>query len=209
MRLKKTKQTLEIIEELLNLKINCVDADIYYIENFYPKDEADIIFQDLKQNLAWRHDDIKIFGKVMKIPRLQAWYGDNHLRYRYSNITLIAEPWTECLSDIKAKVSGYCQHDFNAVLANLYRNQNDSVGWHSDNEPELGTMPTIASLSFGAEREFQLKHIKTKEKLNITLMSGSLLIMRGNTQHFWQHCIPKRTKPIASRVNLTFRNICL
>ena len=191
------------------MKINCADADIYYIENFYLKDEAETIFQDLKQNLAWRHDDIKIFGKVMKIPRLQAWYGDNHLRYSYSNITLIAKPWSERLLEIKAKVSGYCQQDFNAVLANLYRNQNDSVGWHSDNEPELGNMPTIASLSFGAEREFQLKHIITKEKVNLTLTSGSLLIMKGETQHYWQHCIPKRTRAITSRVNLTFRKICI
>ena len=100
------------------MKINCADADIYYIENFYLKDEAETIFQDLKQNLAWRHDDIKIFGKVMKIPRLQAWYGDNHLRYSYSNITLIAKPWSERLLEIKAKVSGYCQQDFKLLILN-------------------------------------------------------------------------------------------
>ena len=190
------------------MKINCPDAEIEYIEDFYSADEAHLIFNALSQNLVWRHDDIKMFGKVMKIPRLQAWYGDNSLSYRYSNITLTAEPWTAALLAIKEKVSGYCRHDFNAVLANLYRDQHDSVGWHSDDEPELGAMPTIASLSFGAEREFQLKHIITKEKMSISLASGSLLIMRGKTQHYWQHCLPKRTKLIKPRVNLSFRKIC-
>jgi alkylated DNA repair dioxygenase AlkB len=190
------------------LKINCPDADINYIENFYSADEAQMLFNELAQNLAWRHDDIKMFGKVMKIPRLQAWYGDNNLSYRYSNITLTAKPWTASLLALKTKISDYCEHDFNAVLANLYRNQDDSVGWHSDNEPELGAMPIIASLSFGAEREFQLKHIVTKEKISIALSPGSLLIMRGNTQNYWRHCLPKSTKNIASRINLTFRKIC-
>ncbi|WP_220465456.1 alpha-ketoglutarate-dependent dioxygenase AlkB [Colwellia sp. BRX10-3] len=191
------------------MKINCSDADIEYIENFYSSDEARVLFKELGQNLAWRHDDIKLFGKVMKIPRLQAWYGDNNLSYRYSNMTLTAEPWAASLRALKAKVSDYCQHDFNAVLANLYRNQQDSVGWHSDDEPELGEMPTIASLSFGAEREFQLKHIVTKEKITISLAAGSLLIMKGETQDCWQHCLPKRTKAISPRINLTFRKICL
>jgi len=191
------------------LKIYCPDADIEYIKDFYSAAETKALLNELTQNLAWRHDDIKMFGKLMKIPRLQAWYGDNNLSYRYSNITLTAKPWTAHLQTIKEKVSDYCHHDFNAVLANLYRNQHDSVGWHSDDEPELGPMPIIASLSFGAEREFQLKHIITKEKVSIVLAPGSLLIMRGNTQHNWQHCLPKRTKAITSRVNLTFRKICI
>jgi len=190
------------------LKINCPDADIDYIEDFYTSAEAEVLFQQLAQSLAWRHDDIQLFGKVMKIPRLQAWYGDNNLSYRYSNMRLIAKPWPDALLALKAKVSAYCQHDFNAVLANLYRNQNDSVGWHSDDEPELGQLPTIASLSFGAEREFQLKHIVSKEKISLALAPGSLLIMRGKTQHYWQHCLPKRSKVISPRINLTFRKIC-
>lgn len=189
------------------MQIIAPDADIDYIENFYSLDESSVIFNDLVQSLVWRHDDIKMFGKTMKIPRLQAWYGDNNLRYRYSNITLLANPWSSTLLTLKKKVSRYCHHDFNAVLANLYRNQYDSVGWHSDDEPELGEMPTIASLSFGAEREFQLKHITTKAKINLVLAPGSLLIMRGNTQNCWQHCLPKRTKPITPRINLTFREI--
>lgn len=191
------------------MKITGADADIDYIENFYTSAKAEALFRDLAQSLAWRHDDIKMFGKMMKIPRLQAWYGDNKLSYRYSNITLTAQPWTPALLALKAKVSAYCQHDFNAVLANLYRSQNDSVGWHSDDEPELGEMPIIASLSFGAEREFQLKHIVTKEKISIVLAPGSLLIMRGKTQGYWQHCLPKRSKEIMPRINLTFRKIYL
>ena len=191
----------------MGLKILLPDADITYIENFYAKDDADKVYQQLIQTLAWRQDDIRMFGKTMKIPRLQAWYGDNNLRYRYSNMTLVAMPWTASLLSLKTKVRDYCQHDFNAVLANMYRNQHDSVGWHSDNEPELGKTPTIASLSFGAEREFQLKHISTKTKESIMLAPGSLLIMRGNTQNSWQHCLPKRTAKIAPRINLTFRKI--
>ena len=190
------------------MKIILADGDIEYITGFYSAEEAETIFRELKYRLAWRHDDIKMFGKVMKIPRLQAWYGDNQLSYRYSNITLTAKPWLASLLALKESVSRYCQHDFNAVLANLYRDQNDSVGWHSDDEPELGAMPTIASLSFGAEREFQLKHIITKEKVSVMLEPGSLLIMRGETQHFWQHCLPKRTRAISPRINLTFRKVC-
>ncbi len=191
----------------MGLKILLPDADITYIENFYAKDDADKVYQQLIQTLAWRQDDIRMFGKTMKIPRLQAWYGDNNLRYRYSNMTLVAMPWTASLLSLKTKVSDYCQHDFNAVLANMYRNQHDSVGWHSDNEPELGEMPVIASLSFGAKRDFQLKHIKTQEKKNLILDSGSLLIMQGDTQNYWQHCLPKRARTIMPRINLTFRKI--
>tara|TARA_R110000824_G_scaffold128509_1_gene289345 strand:+ start:7436 stop:7927 length:492 start_codon:yes stop_codon:yes gene_type:complete len=157
-------------KELIGLKILLPDADITYIENFYAKDEVYKLFHQLAQTVAWRQDDIRMFGNIMKIPRLQAWYGDHNLHYRYSNMTLIAKPWTASLLSLKAKVSDYCQHNFNAVLANMYRNQHDSVGWYSDNEPELGKMPVIASLSFGAKRDFQLKHIKTQEKKTLFLI---------------------------------------
>ena len=189
------------------MKVKLPDAGIDYIENFYSPAESEMLFHELTQNIAWRHDDITMFGKTMKIPRLQAWYSDDDLSYRYSDMTLTSKPFTSPLEKIKEQVSDYCQDEFNAVLANLYRNQRDSVGWHSDDETELGTNPVIASLSFGAARDFQLKHINTNEKLSLRLASGSLLIMRGKTQHFWQHCIPKRSKEIAPRVNLTFRKI--
>ncbi len=191
------------------MKISLPDADIEYIENFYSINEATALFDIFQQHLLWRQDDIRMFGKIVKIPRLQAWYGDNNLRYRYSNMTLTAQPWATSLLAIKSRISDYCHHDFNAVLANLYRSENDSVGWHSDNEPELGKTPTIASLSFGAEREFQLKHISTNAKKNILLAPGSLLIMKGNMQSSWQHCLPKKTRKIAPRINLTFRKIII
>lgn len=190
------------------MKIDLPDADINYIESFYSLAEANEIFQQLARNIAWRQDDITMFGKTVKIPRLQAWYSDNNLTYRYSSMTLDSTPFPPILNLIRDNVSGYCRDHFNAVLANLYRDQCDSVGWHSDDERELGPNPVIASLSFGAEREFQFKHIQTKEKFSIRLASGSLFVMKGETQHYWQHCIPKRSKNIAPRINLTFRKIC-
>lgn len=189
------------------MKVLLPDADIEYIEGLYSVEEATELFTVLQQSLDWRHDDIRMFGKTMKVPRLQAWYSDNGLTYRYSNMTLASKPWTETLATLKERISDYCQHDFNAVLANLYRDQRDSVSWHSDDEAELGNMPIIASLSLGAARDFQLKHIDNKEKLTLSLSTGSLLIMRGDTQRYWQHCVPKRAKEIEARINLTFRKI--
>lgn len=190
------------------MKIDLPNADINYIESFYSLAEANKIFQQLAQNVAWRQDDITMFGRTVKIPRLQAWFSDNNLTYRYSKMTLDSTPFPPMLNNIRDCVSDYCRDHFNAVLANFYRDQCDSVGWHSDDESELGANPVIASLSFGAEREFQLKHIQTKEKFSIRLAPGSLFIMKGQTQHYWQHCIPKRSKSIGPRINLTFRKIC-
>lgn len=189
------------------MKVLLPDADIEYIEGLYSVEEATELFTVLQQSLDWRHDDIRMFGKIMKVPRLQAWYSDKGLTYRYSNMTLASKPWTATLATLKERISDYCQHDFNAVLANLYRDQHDSVSWHSDDEAELGNMPIIASLSLGAARDFQLKHIDNKEKLTLSLSTGSLLIMRGDTQRYWQHCVPKRAKEIEARINLTFRKI--
>ncbi len=189
------------------MKIDLPNADINYIESFYSLAEANEIFQQLAQNVVWRQDDITMFGRTVKIPRLQAWFSDNNLTYRYSKMTLDSTPFPAMLNNIRDSVSDYCREHFNAVLANFYRDKCDSVGWHSDDESELGANPVIASLSFGAEREFQLKHIQTKEKFSIRLAPGSLFIMKGQTQHYWQHCIPKRSKSIGPRINLTFRKI--
>ena len=161
----------------------------------------------LYQELSWRQDSLTMFGRKVNIPRLQAWYGDNELSYTYSNLTLVAIPWTERLKQLKEQIEAICHSDFNAVLANCYRDNNDSVGWHSDDEDELGSEPVIASLSFGATRFFQFKHKITGEKFRLPLHSGDLLVMSGETQSFWQHAIHKTRRESPMRINLTFRKI--
>lgn len=148
-----------------------------------------------------------MYGKQVLIPRLQAWYGDENARYQYSGLTLNTLPWISTLLSLKEDIEQMTGCQFNAVLANYYRNHNDTVGWHSDDEPELGISPVIASLSLGDTRNFKMKHKYLDEKLTIPLSSGSLLIMSGNTQAYWQHCLP-RTKQVKSpRINLTFRKV--
>lgn len=189
------------------MKINLRNGNIEYHKHFIPASLAFDYFHQLQQELQWRQDSVLMYGKMLAIPRLQAWYGDPDLRYVYSNISLDTTPWTPLLEKLRDRISQQCGHEFNTVLANNYRNQRDSVSWHSDDEPELGRNPVVASLSFGATRDFQLRHNQTKEKINIALTPGSLLVMQGETQHFWQHCVPKRTRDITSRINLTFRKI--
>lgn len=163
--------------------------------------------QALFDELQWRQDQLLMYGKLQHIPRLQAWYGDLGCDYHYSKLTLAALPWTPLLAKLKTDVSQFCQHEFNGVLANCYRDQHDSVGWHSDDESELGDQPTIASLSFGAERVFYLKHKVTGETFKIPLQSGSLLVMSKQTQKFWWHAVNKMKRQCSMRINLTFRKI--
>ena len=169
--------------------------------------EAEQLFEHFSQSLAWRQDNIFVYGREVAIPRLQAWYGDSHQAYTYSGLTLQALPWTQNLYEIKQAVERYSGCQFNSCLANLYRDGNDSVSWHSDDEPELGINPVIASVSLGAKRDFQLKHKVQNEKLTVPLNSGSLLLMAGETQHYWQHCIAKTKRVKSPRINLTFRQI--
>jgi len=161
----------------------------------------------LFDELQWQQDKLKFYGKIVDIPRLQAWYGEYGVHYTYSNLTMVAKPWTPTLLQLKNIISQYCQSSFNAVLANCYRDNCDSVGWHSDDEPELGQNPVIASLSLGGTRTFHLKHKHTGEKFKLPLQSGSLLVMSGKTQHYWQHAILKTKQKAVMRINLTFRNI--
>ena len=185
---------------------NLPDADIAYFAHFYNTEEADLIFDELSTEIPWQQDNIKIFGKVHAQPRLTALFGDGK-SYSYSNITMHPKPWNHLLSKIKEQVEAICEVHFNTVLLNRYRGGKDSNGWHSDNEKELGINPAIASLSFGAERVFHLKHHNGELKQSIILEHGSLLLMKGATQHFWKHQIPKTAKPVGARINLTFRLI--
>jgi alkylated DNA repair dioxygenase AlkB len=148
-----------------------------------------------------------MYGKRINFPRLTAWYGDNDKPYSFSGITLNPLSWTKTLSEIKNRIEPKAGVSFNSVLLNLYRDGNDSISWHTDAEPELGKNPVIASVNFGETRNFQLRHIETKEKVEIELVHGSLLIMQGELQHFWQHQVPKTAKKIKDRINLTFRVI--
>ncbi|WP_413999222.1 alpha-ketoglutarate-dependent dioxygenase AlkB family protein [Flavobacterium sp. W1B] len=188
--------------------LNLPDAEIIYYPAFFDKKEADEIYAELMNSIPWQHDEITVYGKKHLQPRLTALHGNQEKSYSYSNIKMQPHPWSFLLQKIKSKVETVADVSFTSVLLNYYRDGKDSNGWHADNEKELGINPVIASLSFGAERIFQLKHNTQKDqKKNIVLEHGSLLLMKGTTQHFWKHQIPKTTKPIDSRINLTFRLI--
>ncbi|WP_448569668.1 alpha-ketoglutarate-dependent dioxygenase AlkB family protein [Thalassotalea ganghwensis] len=189
------------------IKVAVKEANIEYFPHYIPSAESDDYLTLLQQEIAWRQDQLQMFGKMVNIPRLQAWYADQDLSYQYSNLTLNPEPWIPVLVDLRHKVSQFCQHAFNSVLINYYRDHQDSVGWHSDDEPELGSDPIIASLSFGATRDFSLKHKSSGERVKIALQSGSLLVMRDKSQLNYQHALPKSRIQKGPRINLTFRQI--
>lgn len=188
-------------------RIDAIDAEIFYLADYYSSADASRYFEKLKDDLQWQSVDISLFGKTHKIPRLQAFYGEPNLNYEYSGIKSSALPWTDVLLDIKQSIECSLQLSFNSVLCNLYRDGSDSNGWHADDEKELGVNPAIASLSFGETRDFQLKHKKTDQRIQLPLASGALLLMAGETQSNWQHCLPKRKRCVSPRINLTFRNI--
>ena len=150
---------------------------------------------------------IKMFGKDTKIPRLQCWVGDEWCEYRYSGKQLNRQIWSQDLIMIRKKIYEELKIDFNSVLANYYRDGKDSMGWHSDDEKELGPDPTIASISFGSERDLVFRNKKTKETIAIPQTNGCLILINGETQKNWQHSIKKTQKVIGPRINLTFRNI--
>ncbi len=184
------------------------DAEILYVPNFFSSEVASEYFEVLLKETYWQEDTIKIFGKEYLQPRLTALQGSSEKTYTYSGITMHPKPLSKTILKIKNKVEDYSQEKFNTVMLNLYRNGNDSNGWHSDNEKELGKNPIIASVSFGEERWFHLRHKMNKPlKHKMLLENGSLLIMKGTTQHFWHHQIPKTKKIVSERINLTFRKL--
>lgn len=189
-------------------KLQLPEADITYYPNFIAPKEATHIYETLLKETPWQQDDIKMFGKVYAQPRLTALYGTNQKSYSYSNIEMKPHKLTPLLQDLKQKVDTTCDENFTTMLLNYYRDGKDSNGWHADNEKELGANPVIASLSFGQERYFHLKHCTDKTlKHKILLQHGSLLLMKGETQHKWLHQIPKTARKINGRINITFRII--
>jgi alkylated DNA repair dioxygenase AlkB len=182
------------------------NAEIDYIIDFIPADESQLLFNLLESHINWKQDTYNFYGKQSLSPRLTAWYGEENAVYTYSGIKNKPNAWTPTLLNLKRKAEYACCTKFNSVLLNLYRDGSDSIGWHSDNEPELGENPVIASISLGDTRKFYLRHKITKITECLSLRNGSLLSMYGNTQKFWQHCI-KKEKNVGKRINLTFRQI--
>ncbi len=176
--------------------------------DFISKQEADSYFEQLKVSLDWRHEPIRMFGKMVMQPRLTALYGDSNRPYGYSGISMTPNIWTPELEKLRKKLHEFTGVEFTHVLCNYYRDGQDSMGWHRDNEAVLGRNPTIASVTFGVTRVFQVRYYESKShKIDIPLTHGSLLIMSGESQHHWEHQIPKTKKIQGHRINLTFRKL--
>jgi len=181
---------------------------LYFIPDFLSEPDANALFALLKAQAEWDQKAIRIFGKDVPEPRLTAWYGERSAVYTYSGISMNPLPWLPCLQTLRNQVEELCVTRFNSALLNFYRNGQDSMGWHRDNEKELGHHPVIASVSLGAMRSFQIREYRDKnKKLELQLNHGSLLLMRGNMQENWQHAVPKRKNCVEERINITFRKI--
>ena len=185
------------------------DGELFLYPGLFPAAQCRELFATLRDATPWRQEEIRLGTKRYLQPRLTAWHGDPGASYSYSGVSLQPLPWTGTLSRIKVRVSAYAQCPFNSVLLNLYRDGGDSVGWHSDDEPELGRNPVIASVSLGATRKFVLRHKKRKDvrPVVLDLSDGDLVLMCRTTQHFRQHHVPKTAAAVGPRINLTFRFI--
>ena len=199
-----------LFEEPVSIEeLQLAGGELTLIHNWLGEHQALDLFDRLRQSLQWEQSHIRLYGRGVSIPRLNAWYADAACEYRYSGYQMPRHDWSEELLMLREKLQLATGLSFNSVLANLYRDGNDSVGWHSDDEPELGHNPVIASISLGEVRRFCLRHKRNQEIADIELMpgSGSLLIMAGSTQHNWKHCLPKTRKSTSARINLTFRRV--
>ncbi len=183
------------------------DGELYLLKRFYQAEAADQLFNSLLNGLAWQEEQIFVYGRWHKVPRLMCWYGDKGASYKYSGVNHQPLIWTDSLLDVKQKIESDYQCSFNSVMANLYRNGSDSMGCHADDEKELGANPLIASLSLGEQRLLKFRHNDSRQVFDVTLAHGDLLLMAGEIQHHWRHELPKTKKKSAERVNLTFRKI--
>jgi len=204
--------------DALNAQARAIDltgGQLHFLPQWLASDAADHLKDHLASELAWQQSVIQLYGQSRKIPRLNAWYGDAQANYQYSGLKLKPLTWTSALLQLRAAIEQTLYQlgfkgvrPLNSVLANLYRDERDSVAWHSDDEPQLGRQPLIASVSLGAVRRFSLRHKRIKgERYELLLPSGSLLIMFGDTQQNWQHALLKQTQKCEPRINLTFRHI--
>ena len=182
------------------------NGELMLFENIFSPQKSASFFERLSSEIDWQQETIFIYGRHIATPRLAAWYGD--AAYTYSGLKHEPRAWTPVLSEVRERVLELSGIPFNSVLLNLYRDGSDSMSWHSDDEPELGHNPTIASLSLGGTRRFRLRSKEQhSETQSLDLEDASLLVMSGALQHNWQHALPKTTRPVSPRINLTFRNI--
>jgi alkylated DNA repair dioxygenase AlkB len=183
------------------------DGIALYIPNFIEQNEASILYDILLDSIEWQRDSVKMFGKTHILNRKMAWYGDSDKKYSYSGISRSPISWTSELGKIKQRCESICLHSFNSCLLNYYQDGIQGMGWHADNEKELGNNPIIASVSLGVVRTFRCKHRMSNHTIDIVLEPGSLLIMRGSMQHNWVHSLPISKKIKDARINCTFRTI--
>ncbi|PPU02119.1 alpha-ketoglutarate-dependent dioxygenase AlkB [Xanthomonas arboricola pv. juglandis] len=192
----------------MKIRVALPQAEIAWCRGWLPRAQADALLQALLTQVQWEVHRIRMFGRTVDSPRLSSWMGDADANYRYSGTQFAPQPWLEVLQPLRARLQAETGAPFNSVLANRYRSGNDAMGWHSDDEPELGARPLIASVSLGATRRFAFKHRDdTALKQTLELGHGDLLLMAGDTQRHYKHALPRTAKPIGERINLTFRQI--
>lgn len=188
-------------------RVTLPDADLRFAPGWLPADEADALFARLQREIAWECHRIRIFGREVDSPRLSCWIGDPDAVYVYSRTRFVPHPWPASLLPLRERLADELGVAFNSVLANLYRDGRDRMGWHSDDEPELGPRPVIASVSLGAVRRFSLKPRAGGASRALDLPHGSLLVMAGDTQAAWRHALAGTARAVGPRINLTFRRI--
>ena len=200
---------MDLFESLVREPRNLLPQNgrVNYYGSVISVSESDDYLEGLLDKVEWKNDEVITFGKKIITKRKAAWYGDKPFKYTYSNITKQALPWIDELLELKSIVEKTSGETFNSCLLNLYHNGSEGMTWHSDAEKDLKKNAAIASLSFGAERKFSFKHKESKEMISLILQHGSLLIMKGETQNHWLHCLPTTTKINFPRVNLTFRTV--
>jgi alkylated DNA repair dioxygenase AlkB len=191
--------------ECLGERLELPDGEgVLFRRAFTPAESAHLLAV-LERETPWRQQIITLYGRSIASPRLSAWHGDPGAVYSYSGLRLEPEPWTPVLKIARERVEALAGTQFNSVLLNRYRDGQDSMGWHSDDEPELGRNPVIASASFGAARRFLMQHKKQRLRREWLLEDGDVLVLGGSTQHYWRHHVPKTRQPVGPRINLTFR----
>jgi alkylated DNA repair dioxygenase AlkB len=201
-------RNLSLLSATEPLTLDLPDAELRLWPRAFAAEEADRLYAALRTGIDWQQEDILIFGERRQVPRLVAWHGDPDATYTYSGTVHMPRPWTDDLLLVRERLQSLTGHRYNSVLLNLYRDGRDGMGWHADDEPELGERPAIASLSLGAVRRFRLRHRhRADARLALDLGHGDLLLMAGGTQNACQHALAKTVRQVGERINLTYRRV--